>query len=130
MKVALFIVLLALIAVPAFSWRFREWNNSNCKGDPEATSHNYKNKMTSCQPLFNVPNRWFTFTSDCKKHKTTAVLEFTDAACTVRAGSPRALGVGRAQLEGDPDFWYVSGGCQSLQGVSRSWNIDCSEDKP
>jgi len=128
MKVAFVVFVLALIAVPALCWRFREWGNSGCSGSTLPTSHAYKNKLGQCQPLWNSTSVYFVMTSDCDTHKTTSILTFSDAGCTTLTGAgAMALGPNRGAQVADPDFWYVSNGCQGNRAAGESWNIDCKE---
>lgn len=128
MKVAVVIFVLALFAVPALSWRFREWTGSSCSGSTLSTSHTYKNKLGQCQPFWNSTTTYITLTSKCSKHQTTSVLFYSDSGCkTLIGGGVSVLGPNRGDLPSDPSFWYTSGGCQGNRADGSSWNIDCAE---
>jgi hypothetical protein len=128
MKVALFLLVVALVAVPAMCWRYREWNNANCKDDPVITQA-YENDKSSCQSALDAPGQYFTFTSDCKKGRASSILRFSDGQCTQRTGSDfSTMGPTGGVANASPDeFWYVSGRCQTNEAKGISWNIDCKE---
>jgi hypothetical protein len=87
-KVAIVCFLLCLAAVPAFSLRYRVWDqNSKCRGG-ESSILVYSNNKEFCQPAQDSGTTFIKVISDCKNGKSTSIQRYTDGTCATPLSDP------------------------------------------